>query len=266
MLRLRDNRAVPFASVKYGAAAFCGGVLMALLAALTACSTGRSTEPLNADSADHRPLPAIHFTIQVGAFSTVERAARFADRLGDAGLDAYHFIDDDGLSKVRFGQFTTNAEARRRATKMQARDLIDNYYIVNPGTRASGGRRDALQQALVRTAQRFIGTPYRWGGTSARSGFDCSGLTMTVYRLNGLELPRSAMAQYRAGTPVDRNTVTRGDLVFFTTARHSRISHVGIYTGGGQFIHAPGRGKSIRTASLDNRYFRSRYRGARRYY
>jgi cell wall-associated NlpC family hydrolase len=187
--------------------------------------------------------------------------------LGGAGLDAYHFIDDDGLSKVRFEQFTTNAEARRRAAELQARGVIDDYYIVSPGTSApDDSRRDALQQALVRTAQRFIGTPYRWGGTSARSGFDCSGLTMTVYRLNGLELPRSAMAQYRAGTPVDRNTVSRGDLVFFTTARRSRVSHVGIYTGGGQFIHAPGRGKSIRTASLDNRYFRSRFRGARRYF
>ena len=89
---------------------------------------------------------------------------------------------------------------------------------------------------------------------------------MTVYRLNGLELPRSARAQFGAGTPVSRSAARQGDLVFFATGRGGRVSHVGIYTGGGEFIHAPGRGKTIRTASLDSAYFRARYKGARRYF
>ncbi|MGD8242043.1 MAG: NlpC/P60 family protein [Desulfobacterales bacterium] len=235
-----------------------------LIAGIVACAGGRGTTPPVEERAAPISLPTIHYTIQVGAFSTVERAARYADRLAAAGLDAYHFIDRDGLSKVRFERFATKAGARRRAALLRARGVIEDFYIVHPG--AAAGRRQALPDKLVRTANRFIGAPYRWGGTSARSGFDCSGLTMTVYRLNGLELPRSARAQFDAGTPVSPNAVRQGDLVFFATGRSGRVSHVGIFTGGGEFIHAPGRGKTIRIASLGSDYFRSRYKGARRYF
>ena len=88
---------------------------------------------------------------------------------------------------------------------------------------------------------------------------------MTVYRLNGLELPRNSRSQYQTGRPVPRNALEKGDLVFFATGSRNRVSHVGIYSGRGQFIHAPGKGKTIRTASLSSRYFQERYAGARRY-
>lgn len=226
--------------------------------------------PAAATPSPHRPesrLPAIQFTIQVGAFSTPGRAARYAEHLQSAGLDAYFFIDEDGLSKVRFERFETKETAYDRAAGIRAQGLIDDFFIVHP--RPESANLDplaALQESLVKTACRFIGTAYRWGGTSRRDGFDCSGLTMTVYRLNGLELPRSAYGQYRAGTPVSREALRAGDLVFFATGRGKSISHVGIYSGQGRFIHAPGRGKSIRSASLSNSYFKSRYKGARRYY
>jgi cell wall-associated NlpC family hydrolase len=89
---------------------------------------------------------------------------------------------------------------------------------------------------------------------------------MTVYRLNGLDLPRTAASQFRVGTPVRRRSLQRGDLVFFETGRRGRISHVGIYSGEGRFIHAPGRGKRIGSASLSSTYFASRFAGARRYF
>ena len=238
-------------------------LLCLLVVVLAACAGDRPRTTPPAGGRASAPLPAIDYTIQVGAFSTVERAARYAEQLAAVGLDAYHFIDRDGLSKVRFERFRTKTDARHRALELQARGLIESFYIVRP-VRA-GPRRETLGSDLVRTARRFIGSPYRWGGTSARSGFDCSGLTMTVYRLNGLELPRSASAQHRAGAPVARSDMRPGDLVFFATGRRGRVSHVGIYTGRGEFIHAPGRGKTIRTAMLDNGYFRSRYKGARRY-
>lgn len=212
-------------------------------------------------------LATIDYTIQVGAFSTPDRAARYAENLGSEGLDAYYFIDKDGLSKVRFERFDTRESAQYRAMALQARGVIGDFYIVRPGPADEGGfPRTALQAGLVDTAYRFVGTPYRWGGTSMRTGFDCSGLTMTVYRLNGMELPRTAASQFRAGMPVSRHTLERGDLVFFETGPKGRVSHVGIYSGRGDFIHAPGRGKHIRTASLSNSYFKSRYVGARRYF
>ncbi len=217
-------------------------------------------------------LPAIAFTIQVGAFSTPDRAARYMATLQANSLDAYYFIDTDGLCKVRFERFDTREAAHERAMALQTLGIIQDYFIARPGPGIATAQgpvidpQSALGQNLIDTARRFIGTPYQWGGSSLRDGFDCSGLTMTVYRLNGLDLPRNSRAQFHAGTPVARDALRGGDLVFFSTNGGKYVSHVGIYSGRGRFIHAPGRGKRIRTASLSNTYFRARYKGARRYY
>ncbi len=246
----------------------CLGLLLFLLAGCRSqlvLPTDASAPPIDRATVES-PLPVIAFTIQVGAFSTTERAANYADKLASYGLDTYYFIDTDGLCKVRFERFETKAAARRRAVELQVRGVIDDFYIARPGPsgRQPNARED-LQEGLVQTARRFIGTPYRWGGESARTGFDCSGLTMTVYRLNALELPRNSRAQFQTGRPVPQDALQKGDLVFFATGRRGRVSHVGIYSGQGQFIHAPGRGKTIHTASLSNGYFKGRYVGARRY-
>jgi cell wall-associated NlpC family hydrolase len=210
-------------------------------------------------------LPTIHFTIQVGAFSTPQRAARYAQTMGRKGLDAYYFIDADNLYKVRFGRYASKQAARDHARRLQAQAVIDDYYIVRPHMADSHSRED-LPHSLVMTARRFIGSPYRWGGTSPTTGFDCSGLTMTVYRLNGMQLPRSAGDQFQRGTPIKRKSLRPGDLIFFATGTNRRITHVGLYSGQDQFIHAPGWGKRIGLADLNDRYYAQRYRGARRYY
>ena len=88
---------------------------------------------------------------------------------------------------------------------------------------------------------------------------------MTVYRLNGLNLPRSSTQQYQTGTPISRSSLQRGDLIFFATAGGKRVSHVGIYAGDGRFIHAPKSGGKIGFESLSNTYFSRRYVGARTY-
>jgi gamma-D-glutamyl-L-lysine dipeptidyl-peptidase len=212
-------------------------------------------------------LPVIEYTVQAGAFSTSQRAAHLADRLSRNGVDAYYFVDGDGLYKVRFERFATVAAARSRAVLLQSKGLIGSFYIVQP---ADSGHSEnpqlSLREKIVNTASRFIGTPYRWGGASPRVGFDCSGLTVTVYRLNSLELPRSARAQYHTGSPVSRESLEPGDLVFFATNGSGRVSHVGIYSGNGKFIHAPGRGKVIGRATLSNNYYKRHYVGARRYF
>ncbi len=247
------------------------GVAVTIVLMLTACVGPQSVAPAPqkppAAAPPALPLETIRYTIQVGAFSTPERAAAYEERLAADGVDAYYFIDTDQLSKVRFGRFDSKAAAQKYAGGLVARGVIDDFYIVRPrSTGTDSASHTILRKNLIATARRFIGTPYQWGGASASVGFDCSGLTMTVYRLNGLELPRTARAQYRAGSAVEKETLQAGDLVFFRTGSYGRISHVGIYSGGGRFIHAPGSGKTIRSAFLDNDYFKSRFAGACRYF
>jgi len=118
-----------------------------------------------------------------------------------------------------------------------------------PSTRPAAG--DAATMA-----EKYLGTPYVFGGSTPK-GFDCSGLVQYVYRRFGVKLPRRAIDQSRTGSRVGMRELRRNDLVFFRT-RGSSVSHVGIYLGGGEFIHAPGTGKHIRTDSLDNPWWRKR--------
>ncbi len=106
-------------------------------------------------------------------------------------------------------------------------------------------------------------TPYVFGGSNPKFGLDCSSFTMFVYRKLGIELPRTARAQFNVGMPVDRNHLKVGDLVFFRTYA-SYPSHVGIYIGNGKFIHFSSMYHGLAVSSLNDRYFRYRYLGAKR--
>ncbi len=117
---------------------------------------------------------------------------------------------------------------------------------------------------LVSTAMGFIGVPYRRGGNSAESGFDCSGFVRTIYeQVKGLALPRVAKEQAEATQVIDKKDLRPGDLVFFNTMRRA-FSHVGIYLGDGKFIHAPRTGASVRVEDMSISYWQSRFNGARR--
>lgn len=214
-------------------------------------------------------LPRMGFSIQVGAFSDIDNAVRLTRSLQQRGINAYHFLHSSGLYKVRFENYGTQIAARKRAEDLKGRGIIEAYYIVNPQDYAAAkGQRDGdveLREALVTTARRYVGVPYRWGGESPRTGFDCSGLTMVVYRINGLDLPRSSRQQWKAGIAINRHQLRKGDLVFFATRGGSKVSHVGIYAGGNKFLHAPGRGHRIQTSSLSSKYYRARFVGARTY-
>lgn len=113
---------------------------------------------------------------------------------------------------------------------------------------------------VVNHAMSLLGIPYVFGGTT-RSGFDCSGFTQYVYAGSGVSLPRTSYEQFNTGTSVSRQQLQPGDLVFFSTYSNG-ASHVGIYIGGGQFVHASDSG--VRVTSLNDSYYLNRYRGARR--
>ncbi len=110
---------------------------------------------------------------------------------------------------------------------------------------------------VVGIAMRYLGVPYVWGGASP-SGFDCSGFVMYVYAQVGVSLPHYTGAQWSAGVPVSRGDLQPGDLVFF-----DGLGHVGIYIGGGQFIHAPHSGTVVQVSSISG-WYASTYVGARR--
>lgn len=215
-----------------------------------------------------RETARMGFAIQAGAFSSAENAARLTDSLRKKGIDAYYFVYKAGLYKVRFGNFPSEQDARKKAEDLVAASVIREFYIIRPAEYSinqEGRGPDYIREEIVRTARGFIGVPYLWGGSS-QEGLDCSGFTVAVYRLNGLSLPRSSAEQFAAGLPIDAAQAREGDLVFFNTANDGKVSHVGVYVGGGQFIHAPGRGRTIGTASLQGGYFQKSYAGARRYF
>jgi len=117
---------------------------------------------------------------------------------------------------------------------------------------------------LVVTAMGFLGVPYRSGGNTADTGFDCSGFVKAIYQQTvGLVLPRKAEQQAQATEPIDRSELQPGDLVFFNTLRRT-FSHVGIYIGEGKFIHSPKPGAQVRVENMGGAYWNRRFDGARR--
>jgi len=244
-------------------------MFMTYACSIAAPSFTDSPDTINLNQQNRR-LKSMQYTIQAGAFGDVNNAKRLESKLDSNGLDTYHFLDKDGLYKVRFGNFRTRAEAVATAKKLQRAGSIDVFYVVAPEEYEAAkpeylGDVSGLRKAIVETAMRYIGVPYEWGGTSD-AGFDCSGLTMAVYRLNGLDLPRVSREQFEEGSYVSRDELQPGDLVFFDTRRLGRVSHVGIYVGDGKFVHAPSRGKHVRVERLDLDYFVRSYRGGRSYF
>ena len=121
-------------------------------------------------------------------------------------------------------------------------------------------------EEVLFTALGLVGTPYRYGGNTPDSGFDCSGLINYVYRgAAGVALPRTTREMNAMrGTTVGRDALRAGDLLFFATSGGRRVSHAAIYVGEGRFVHAPSTGGTVRLDSLSNRYWQKSYLSAKR--
>lgn len=123
----------------------------------------------------------------------------------------------------------------------------------------------AKADQIIQTAQSLIGTPYAWGGTDPRQGFDCSGYVRYVFAQNGYTLPRSTVEQTQVGQPINRNGLAPGDIVIFRLpGGGQRGLHTGIYIGDGTFIHSPRRGQNVKEENINSPHWTKWYVGARR--
>lgn len=130
-------------------------------------------------------------------------------------------------------------------------------------TRQYTATDDQMNDLVIYTVS-LADTPYRYGGNSASSGFDCSGFVDYVYRHSlGISLPRTSREISKIGEPVSLDDLSPGDLVFYNT-QHASFSHVGIYVGDGKFVHSPRTGENVRTEEMHLHYWKTRYDGARR--
>ncbi len=229
-------------------------------------------------------ISRIGYAIQVGAFAEVKNAERLAGKLQSRGVEAFYFRKDSGVYVVRFGDYRSRDLARKSAEKLVAEKLIGGYFIASPDAvfkqkqrvtepvepekspqpakRKTGSDMGGI---AARTAERFVGIPYRWGGDNVVEGMDCSGFVRAVYNLCGINIPRTSAEQFRVGEKVERSALSDGDLVFFGSSS-DRINHVGIYVGNGRFVHAPRRGEEIRISAIEEKYFADRFVGAKRYF
>ena len=147
-------------------------------------------------------------------------------------------------------------EAQQAATQLQEEPQLEEYKL--PG----------LSDSLIDRGKTLLGTPYRYGGSSRKSGFDCSGFVNYVYREElGIDLPRNTQALLKMNAPlVARADLEPGDLILFNDRGRGRVSHVGIYMGDDQFIHSSSsrRGGGVRVDSLNSRYWNASYLQAKR--
>jgi cell wall-associated NlpC family hydrolase len=144
--------------------------------------------------------------------------------------------------------------------------IAEKGLISHFADQLSSAKDKASGQAtgLITQAMDLLGVPYRRGGNTEASGFDCSGFVRYLYENSvGQLLPRRAEEQARSTEVIDRSELKPGDLVFFNTMKRA-FSHVGIYVGDGKFIHAPRAGKSVKVDDMRSAYWQKRFNGARR--
>lgn len=163
---------------------------------------------------------------------------------------------------------TLSAQAQPSQDGYQDMDTLleEKGLIRRLGDQIQQARESVGEQAsqLVMNAMGFLGVPYKFGGSSAEAGFDCSGFVRAVYEQSvGKVLPRRAAEQAAATQEIDRSELKPGDLVFFNTMRQA-FSHVGIYVGDGKFIHSPRSGSQVRVEDMRKAYWQQRFNGARR--
>ncbi|MEI7589993.1 MAG: NlpC/P60 family protein [Deltaproteobacteria bacterium] len=229
----------------------------------------------------------------VSSVYVVKRGDTLSRIAKKAGVSSYNIAKWNGLqgNKLKQGQRLVLkktrkdndgfAEVPRSKAKHEVADISHSESIKNSDTKAPIVEQEVAdskvedtnrtnsyigvweypneQGLLVKVARGFIGTPYRFGGSSVK-GIDCSGFVAKIYQMFDVDLPRSARQQAQIGKQINKNELKEGDLVFFRTARGT-YGHVGIYVGNNEFIHAPShkRNGAVMVSSLNEQYFNQRF-------
>jgi murein DD-endopeptidase len=163
------------------------------------------------------------------------------------------------IEKVAYGR-----HRNKTSGKADIKLVANNKLKLSP---AHKKRYQHARQTAMNKLMKQMGKPYRWGGSSPNTGFDCSGLIYYAYKdVVRIKMPRTANEMYhlRDAAPIKRAELESGDLVFFNIANRGVADHVGVYLGNGKFIQSPRTGEEIRISMLDNDYWQDHYVGARR--
>ncbi|MDR1125374.1 MAG: C40 family peptidase [Deltaproteobacteria bacterium] len=209
-------------------------------------------------------------TIQASSFGTLSSPAAKSARVGQAvrqhsslpilqaSRQPARQIPRQGSAQSVRQNVRPQSGSQRAAVKPQPAKTAQ----AAAGKQLNRGKAAAVRgDVLCRTARSQVGTRYKYGGSTPKTGFDCSGLLVWAYKQHGLSIPRTAKAQSSAGRSVQRNKLAPGDIVVF---RIKSGYHTGMYTGNNRFIHSPRSGSSVREDQLDSSYWKKAYTGARR--
>lgn len=218
------------------------------------------------------------YAVRFGDFATKDKARSAANKLvSDRLIDTYYIAPpnevvfahpkEPGWQKTKQEEIRTPREPSRSASGKVPEENSKGKAVEPAEKPQPKQNRDDKDMGAIaaRTAERFVGIPYRWGGDNVVEGMDCSGFVRAVYNLCGVSIPRTSREQFTAGEAVTKDELRDGDLVFFGSSE-DKINHVGIYVGSGRFVHAPRRGEEIKVSTVDENYFEKRFVGARRYF
>ncbi len=153
-------------------------------------------------------------------------------------------------------------KAKAAASKTKKRSAANVHYV--KPVRIMHMDHERGSELLRAFALNLLGSPYKYGGTDAKTGIDCSAFVQQAYKSLGVNMPRTSREQAQAGMPVDLSQIRVGDLVFFGSG--GAITHVGMYAGDDRFIHSPNSRSKVRTDNLSDPHYQKRFMGARNYF
>jgi cell wall-associated NlpC family hydrolase len=206
--------------------------------------------------------PVISSTV-VDTGSSIPIEQPLPEARSDAPELFYTVVAGETLYRIAL-RYNVTIESIRAANSLTSDAISAGQRIKIPvATTAAIVPASSSQQGVSEISQRYLGVTYRYGGTTASSGLDCSGFVQIVFAEMGLKLPRTSALQFQAGIEVAREDLTEGDLVFFDTTGRG-VSHVGIYLKDNQFIHAASNPGKVTISSMTEKYWQPKYLGARR--